>query len=66
MESRETFSAKNLEKEQQSRPDVAIHKEGKLPRFVNMAEVKMKSGPTLFCEISGEKRDYCSLQNCDR
>ena len=60
----ETFSAQNLEKEQQSCPDVAKHQEGKLPRFMSMADVKMKSGgPTLFCEISGGK---ASLQNCDR
>ena len=51
----ETFSAENLQKEQENCPDVLNHKKGNLPRFVNMADIEMKSGVTLYCEISGDK-----------
>ena len=51
----ETLSAENLQEEQKECPDVKNHKNGRLPKYVNMSEIKMNSGPTVYCEISGPK-----------
>ena len=51
----ETFSPENIEKEQKTCSDCLSHKEGKLPKYVNMSEIKFPLGFTLYCEISGNK-----------
>ena len=50
----ETFSPEVIAREQESCSDVKSHKEGKLPKFVNMGYHDF-FGTSLFCEMSGPK-----------
>ena len=44
-----------LAKGQQNCPDVQSHRNGKMPKSVQIADVPFSAGVTLFCEVSSRK-----------